>query len=240
VKAQYLIDHWYLHDEATGFATMGHLLAFNPGSNDVELTITLYYEEREPETFSLAAPAGKSTESNYAGWPIRPNTRFAMMVESSEPVILQATVGWNNAGNDYSTAARVGEGDRVRECVTSYMAIGTLATDWYLPDGIVIDRPQTLWIRESEWAILLNPGDAPARVTMALHYDALVTHTVEVPPRRLLCTHMDEIARRNVHYGVHFSSDQPIAAQWLRTVNWNDYPELMSFWSVPCVPGPIV
>jgi hypothetical protein len=50
---------------------------------------------------------------------------------------------------------------------------------------------------------------------------------------------MDEIARKNKHYGVHFESDLPIAAQWLRTVNWNDGDEIMAYWDAPCIPGPL-
>jgi len=61
-------------------------------------------------------------------------------------------------------------------------------------------------------------------------------HLVEVAPRRLKRVFMDEIVERNRHYGVRFSSDHPVAAQWLRAVSWCDSPEVMAFWSVPCVP----
>ena len=50
---------------------------------------------------------------------------------------------------------------------------------------------------------------------------------------------MDEIVRRNAHYGAHFRGDREVAAQWLRSVNWNECDELMAYWSVPCVPGPL-
>jgi hypothetical protein len=39
----------------------------------------------------------------------------------------------------------------------------------------------------------------------------------------------------NKHYVVRFTSDRPIAAQWLREVHWYDRPDLMTFWSVPAV-----
>jgi hypothetical protein len=160
-------------------------------------------------------------------------------VESPEPVVCQSTNGWNNTGNDYTLNARTLSPGGVRECAKSYMAITQLGQDWYVADGIVIDRPDQLWIRESEWAVLLNPQDEPARLTLSLYHDEISTHPVEVPARRLKCVYMDDIIQRNVHYGVHFHSDQPIAAQWLRAVMWNDRPELMAFWSAPCVPGPL-
>ncbi len=239
MSTHYLIDHEYLFDEETFFASMGHLLVFNPGPRDAHLKITIYYEDREPVLFSFVAPAGKSSETNYTRWPVKPNTRFALQVESTEPIICQSTNGWNNSGNDYSPGARTKSPQGVRECAKSYMAITRLSQDWYLPDGIVIDMPGRMYVRESEWAVLLNPGGQPAHVTMALHYDEVVEHEIEVSARRLKCVYMDDIARRNVHYGVHFRSDQPIAAQWLRQVNWFDRSEVMTYWSVPCVPGPL-
>jgi len=239
VHRQYLVDFEYLAESDTLFATMGHMLAFNPGPRDAELTVTVFYEDRDCTTFTLQAPAGKSTESNYTKWPIQPGVRFALQVESTEPIVCQATVGWTNTNNDYNPTAFTKSPHGVRECAKSYMAIEQLGRDWYLADGVVIDRPQHVWIRESEWALLLNPGAAPVHVTMALHAATRSEHQVEVPARRLKTVFMDEIVERNVHYGVHFTADQPIAAQWLRTVNWYDRPDLMAFWSVPCARGPL-
>jgi len=235
----YLIDHEYLTDEATLYGSMGHLLVFNPGPVEAQVTITLYFEDREPESFPFVAPAGQSTETNYEKWPVRPNSRFALKVESLTPVACQSTVGWNNSKNDYSPGAQTKSPHGVRECAKSYMAITQLNRDWYLPDGIVIDMPERIWVRESEWAILLNPGDQPAEVSLALHYREVITHKVELPARRLKYVYMDEIARRNDHYGVHFHSNQPVAVQWLRAVKWNEGSELMAYWSVPCIPGPL-
>jgi hypothetical protein len=235
----YLIDHDYLIDEANLFGSMGHLLVFNPGPRDVQVQITLYFEDREPETFPFSAPARQSSETNYEKWPVQPNTRFALKVESPEPVVCQSTVGWNNSKNDYSPGAPTKSPHGLRECAKSYMAITRLSQEWYLPDGIVIDMPDRMWVRESEWAILLNPGNQPAHVTLALHYHEVVEHLVELPARRLKYVYMDDLARRNAHYGVHFRSSQAIAVQWLRTVKWSEQSELMAYWSVPCVPGPL-
>jgi len=235
----YLLDHDYSIDEKGG--TMGHLLAFNPGSEDASLAVTVFYPDREPTRFTLRAPAGQSSESNYANWPIEPRGPFALMVESDKPLVCQSTVGWNNQFNDYSPKPGGQYVNGVRECAKSYMAISALAKDWYLADGIVIDMPDKIWVRESEWAVLLNPGDEEAVVTASLYYSTgLEERSVKVAPRRLLRLYMDEIARRNAHYGARFVSDRPIAAQWLRAVYWSDRPDLlMTYWTVPCVPGPL-
>lgn len=216
---------------------MGHLLVFNPGDVDAEVKVTLYFEDQPPRAFALTAPAQRSTETNYTLWPVQPNVRFALQVESSQPVVCQSTNGWNNTANDYTPSAKTLSPHGVRECAKSYLAITTLSRDWYLPDGIVIDQPEEWWVRESEWAVILNPNPLPAEVEMRLYFDSLLTHTVRVEAQRLACIYMDDIAHRNQHYGVHFRSAQPVAVQWLRAVKWNQGDELMCYWSVPCAPS---
>jgi hypothetical protein len=240
VKTHYLVDYDYLMDDATGFASMGHLLAFCPGPREASLDVTIFFEDREPEGLTLSVPAGRKVESNYESWPVRPDSRFALRVVSSEPVVCQATVGWNVTRNDYSLNAPTTSPLGVRECAKSYMSLTQLSTDWYSADGLVIDVPTSAYIRESEWAIALNPGETPAEVAIHQHYqDGVASHRLTLPPRRLRWVLMDDVARHNAHYGVHFESDRPIAAQWQRLVRWNDERELMAYWSAPCVPGPL-
>lgn len=238
LTTHYLVDFTYVSDAATRTATMGHLVVFNPAPRPATLEVTVYFEDRDPEHFRLEADAGTSTESSYPSWPVKPGDRFALALTSNEPVVAQATVGWNNVGNDGNPDARAIDGGRPREAVTSYTAIPALAERWYHADGVVLDKPNVLWIRESEWAVLLNPGDAPARIELGLFFRWFTkTHTIEVAPRRVRAVRMDDLVPiRNKHYGVRIASDVPIAAQWRRTVEWYDSPELMSFWSIPCVP----
>jgi hypothetical protein len=154
-------------------------------------------------------------------------------------VICQATIGWSNTLGDYGIQATTHSRDGVREAAKSYTAIQSLARHWYYADGIVINggpNPAT-WVSESEWAIMLNPGDQPATVKLGLYYDGKSEDRDEtVAPRRVRRIFMDSVATKNAHYGASFASDQPVAVQWLRTVNWYDRPDLMAFWSVPAVP----
>lgn len=238
MHTRYLIDFEYSYDAETGFATMGHLLAFNPGSREARLQVTIYFEDDEPASFGLVVPAGRCIETNYDSWPIEPNrSRFALQVDSTEPVVCQATVGWNNAWNNYApdTVPLAPEG--LRECAKSYLAHDRLSRESFVADGVVLDNASAMWVRESEWALLLNPGPEPANATLALHFDEPILHQVEVPSRRLVSVYLDDLVPRNKHYGVRFASDQPIAAQWLRTVSWYHRPDLMAFWSVPAVAG---
>jgi hypothetical protein len=239
MKTHYLIDHNFIQDIEKLQGEFGHLLAFNPGDNDAELTLTFYFMDQEPVEMRMVAKRGESTESNYSKWPVKPGTRFALKVESSEPIACQSTVGWNVTLNDYGPNASTKSPLGIRETAKSYMSITALNKEWFLSDGIVIDMPKDIYVRESEWALILNPGDQAANVRMALHYKDITVHSVTVAARRLMAVHMDEIARHNSHYGVHFTSDQPVAVQWLRTISWYDRDELMGYWSTPCVPGPL-
>ena len=239
MKTHYLIDHNFIQDDEKLYGEFGHLLAFNPGGKDANLTLTFYFENQEPAEMIMVARHGESTETNYSKWPVKPGMRFALKVESSEPIACQSTVGWNVTLNDYGPTAKTKSPLGIRETAKSYMSITGLNKEWFLPDGIVIDMPKDIYVRESEWALILNPGDSAASVSLALHYKDIEVHSVTVPARRLMAVHMDEITRRNSHYGVHFQSDQPIAIQWLRTISWYDRDELMGYWSCPCVPGPL-
>ena len=242
MTTHYLLDHKYWVDKKHCWGRGGHLLAFNPGPHDAKLNITLYFTDRDPITFSRMAPAGRSSESNQSNWPIQPDVTIALVVECSEPIICQTTTGWNNTMGEYDPPKSHTKDPHgvLRESARSYMALTRLSQDWYYADGIVIDNPKGIWVRESEYALLLNPNDQPANVVLALHYDEVVEHKIVVPPQRLKEIYMDDIAIRNKHYGVRFISDQPIATQWIRVVQWYDRPDPMTFWSVPCVPGPLV
>jgi hypothetical protein len=230
----------YFANESTGFGQLGHLLAFNPGDRDAVMDITVYFEDREPLAFKLPAPAKASTESNWEGWGNIPlGTKFAYRVQCEIPLALQVTIGQNNTGNDYSPKAN-GYPDRVRETVLSYLP-GEAAREHYLPDGIVIVSPKTIWVLEHEWLILCNPAVEPAHVTVEAMFkkgDSL-SFTETLAPNRVKYIFMDEKVPSLKHYGAKVTADRPVAAQWLRTVNWYDREEMMSSWSVPLVPGPL-
>ena len=238
LKTHYLIDQEYLVDKQNLFATMGHLLVFNPGDRDAQLKVTLYFENDEPQTFSLKARAKTSSESNYATWPVKPkpNSIFALKVESSEPVICQATTGWTNTDNVYAPDATTKSPKGIRETAQSYMAINQLGQEWYIADGIIINLPDKLWIKESEWAILLNPGSQNAQITLLMyHGKKTVRKTMTIPPNRVKRVLMDDLVEANQRYGARIQSDYPIAVQWLRRVYWYNSSELMTNWSIPAV-----
>ena len=236
-QRQYLLDFDDVVDPGRGTSTMGHLLLFNPGPRPVAATVTVYFEDREPAELRLEVPAFATQESNFTGWPVAPGQRFSLAVASRERLVAQATVGWTNTLGDYSPTAATRSARGRRETAKSFMAIPRLTTDCAIADGLVLDAPGGLWIKESEWAVILNPGDRPAEVTLRQHYDgAIRERAYVVPPRRRLTVFMDPLVEPNRHYGLRLTSSRPVAAQWLRQVAWTDSDEVMAFWSVPCTP----
>lgn len=235
LRTHYLIDYESRRDAETLEAMGGYLVVFNPGSAAADLDVTVYVANREPERFALQARPGATTASPVSGWPVRPEGRFALRVEASRPVVAQATLGWNNTGGDSSPSA-VTRASRVREAATSYQSTPALARRWYLADGIVLDDRKRLWYRESEWTLVLNPNDEPARVELGVFYRWFTrTHVIEVPARRLRAVRMDDLVMTNRHYGLRVASDRPVVVHSRRDVFWYDATELMTLWSVPLV-----
>lgn len=238
----YLLDNHYILDKARNYATFGHLLAYNPGAKDVEISLTIYNEERDTQSLKLPVKAGRTNESNWVGWKIiAPGQRFAYKVESPEPLACQVTYDWNNIGNAWPASDQLPKGGG--ECAGSYMAIRSLSTDWYCCDCIILTDPKKFWAQESEWLIVLNPGDQGASVTA----DAVFTasgeknsHQFNLGPRRVKWILMDEhVKSHHALYGLHVHSSTEIAAQQIRTVKTYASDALMSFWSTPLVPGPL-
>ena len=104
-----------------------------------------------------------------------------------------------------------------------------------IADGLVLQTAD-LFIRESEWAVILNPSSDTARIVIAagLGRWRQVRQTM-VPPRRVRAIAMDSLVAHNTHYGAEVRSNVPIVVNWRRTVQWPDRPDLMAFWSVPMV-----
>lgn len=228
----YLIDFNYQFDPETRFATMGHLVVFNPGSTAAEMRLKAIFEEGEPRSWSMVVKGNRCQETNFEGWPVQPGERFALVIDSDQPVVCQATVGWNNTANRMETV----EGCEQREAAKSYLSLRTLARCWCVADGLVLDLDGKVYINETEELLLLNPGDESLSARVETQMEGRVSEfTVEVEARRLKVVKMQGRVKSNRHYGVVVSSSEPMAAQWLRYVEHVREPGLMTFWSVPCL-----
>jgi len=235
-RPHFLLDYQYTRDGRRLFATMGYLVVLNPGEREANARETFFFEDRAPETRRLTVPPRRSVVESFHRWPVRPNSRFAVRVESDAELVCQATSGWENTLNDESPGAKTRGGALPREAASSSIALRGTGTEWLVADGIVIDAPDSTWVRESETALLLNPGGADASVVLEiLGAGRSVSRSVRVPALRLAVVAMDPIVPKNRNYSVRITSDLPIAAQWRRDLFRAGSDEPLSFWSVAAV-----
>lgn len=103
---------------------MGQLLIFNPDDRPASLVLTFFYEDRAPENVPINVPARTTRETNDNHRPIKPGERAAIKVDSTLPVIAQATIGWTNTANEYSPGAKTQSTRGVRETAKCYFAVG--------------------------------------------------------------------------------------------------------------------
>ena len=233
--------HYLLDYQRVGPENSGHLCVFNPSAQPCDLKLTFFSCEQAPIHQQLVARGQATSEWNFEDWPMAPQGRFALKVESPVPVICQATLGWTNSQGDYSPGARSKQGGAARETATSYLATTQLARSWMVADGILLDMPDKLFIREDEHLIVLNPNPEATELQLQLAQDGkLQRKTFQLPGQRLWVHALTDHAPVNRHYGVHVQTRLPVAAQWRRQVFWNQGSELMAFWSIPMQPFTVV
>ncbi len=237
LRTHYILDFAFLMDDVELTGEGGELVIFDPSPGEANVEITAYFADKEPQTARVKTRPGASTAWNSAELPVERGDRFAMKIESSEPVFVQATIAWNNTAHSFLRTADTKSQYLQREAATSYKSITTLARRWYVADGMIVNSPERLWLQESEHAIILNPGDEPAEVDLNLFYSPFTRpKSVSIPARRVVSVFMDEFAIHNHHYGISFDSNVPVAVQWRRTLGWYDTWEMMSLWSLPATP----
>ena len=128
---------------------------FNPAKQAAKLKFTFYYEDRDPTYLDYDIPAECSKSiALYDRREVPHNRRFGAKIESSAPVVAQVCTAYYGKGDlkDWFTRA-----------MHSVICADTLARVNLYADGMVIDR-QGIRLREAEWAFLLNPNPATAKV----------------------------------------------------------------------------
>lgn len=234
---QYFPDLELFLNQAGLQASVSHLVMLNLSAETVDVTATAYFENQPPLSFPLKAKPNQSTETNSLQWPVPANIHFGLILESKLPLVCQVTTGWNNTNHQYGPDAVTQSPKGKRETARSTNAITRLRRTWAIADGIVLDAPTGLWIKEDEWLLLLNPGKEPAHVRLDLMGPTQTpVPEIMVPAERLKRVQMSGLVVPNQNYGVRVTSSNPIAVQWLRHVYWYDSDELMACWSIPGVP----
>ena len=216
-----------------------------------EVACTFFYEDEPPRDFTFTLPAGQQSrlhmqeEADNLGTRnlppgCDPRRRFGMRVRSSQPVVVQATVGDRLAH------------ERVTNSMATFMfhpgPLGELEKQWYYVDCVYITSER--WpLEEREWLTILNPNSQPAHCTVdfipggdvavgaakARRPEAPpVQYSVTVPAQRLLPTELSTWpeVRPNQPYAVRVRSDLPITVQGIRHIFERGHYEYSRAWAV--------
>ena len=205
---------------------------FNPTPRDAQLKFTFYYERSEPTTMQHRVAAFTGTNMHLLSRAeVRRDERFGAQIECSEPMVIQITTGY------YGVEDRA---DWYTHAMHSVICADRLATVQYYADGLVIDQPGQR-LKEPEWAFLLNPNPAPARVRMTAFYgdSTRADYDFEVPAERVLPVFMDTLVVKNRLFGARYISDRPIAVQQTRLIEEEDRQTIRACFSVMAKPGPL-
>lgn len=237
-RVQYLLDVEHLEDTPSREKTITHVLGFNPGTIAVDASVAAYFPDRDPVRFAWQVPAGQPREMTTDTPPLAGARRCALRFETNGPLTLQTTVGWTNTLGDYTPRAATAGGTPQQEAARASGAARVLSTHLSHTDSIILDDPKSLWIREDEQLLVLNPGPRPAALVLHLLSGRKnVRVPLEVAAERLGHWPVAPfVTRKNRLHGVSLRSSVPVAAQWIRTVYHISRPAPMAFWSLPLVP----
>jgi len=205
---------------------------FNPTKRDAGITMTLYYEDQDPTQLKLQVPAQSRRAFHLANYEdVVKNKRFGARILSTEPVVVQPTVGYYGPEDKHDWYTRG---------MTSTLAATALSKVWYYADGVIIDRPNQR-LKESEWAFLLNPNKSDAEVTLTAYYDDQTkgVSRFNLQAERLKAVFLDDVLIKNKGYGARFVSTQPIVVQETREIWEENRIVKRSAFSVVACPWPL-
>ena len=234
----YLLHNAYLPCDHTGFGEGGHFLIYNIGRQDIQSNLTCYFQDKEPFVTRVAAVVGTTSCYGFEhfGDELK-GRRFAIVAESSYPMICHATEGMNSDLYTYPKKPGQNEDVRIREASNGYTAITAPAKTWRHADGIVVDNPEETWIKEQEWLIVLNDTAIDLELTLTINYPdgTIGKFYYNAAPMRFIQIAMDDIVRKNIRYHLLATGNQAFTAQWLKQKYWYHTPEIMTSWSIPLV-----
>jgi hypothetical protein len=205
---------------------------FNPTKHDADLRATFYYEEQEPTQTKLQVPSECRRTLHTADCKeIVKNKRYGVRILSTEPIVVQSTVGYYEPED---------KRDWYTRGMTSTLSAIALSKVWYYADGIIIDQPNQR-LKESEWAFVLNPNKKDTTVTFTAYYDDQTSDSFKftAPTERLKIVFLDDILPKNKSYGARLVSTEPIVVQEVREIWEEDRILKRTAFSVMSFPWPL-
>ncbi|MBN2027393.1 MAG: hypothetical protein JW854_11600 [Actinobacteria bacterium] len=169
-----------------------YLLIMNPNEQAAQVTVTFQGEDGSNQSFSYDVGAN----SRFTV-PVRETVgcgSFSTDVESDIPVLAERAMYFRYEG-------RMGGHDSIGAIQPS--------TTWFFAEGYTGDSFDT-------WVLLQNPNDVEAAVTLSFMRPdgGVITHQVNIPPRRRHSVHVDEVpGLESTDVSTQVASNVPIVAE---------------------------
>lgn len=246
------MTEWYIADALrlpTGtrpdqgvHGAVGHalewLIIFNLSDEDAQVSITHYYEDKAPATFTLPIKARRSTQTGGhrdASEPQIPMGKlYGIRVQSPVPIVIQAT----RAEEEYGIVPPAGMPGRSFLSRLGYPGpLGQRETAWVYADSCVQrDNPRA---KEYEWLTVLNPTpDRDAHVKVTFNGNTQTVYSFTVGAERVRTIDMQQVEAHPDHaiIGVLVESDVPVIAEQIRRYVFRAHPAPAGTWIVTGFP----
>jgi len=169
-----------------------YLLIMNPNEQAARVTVTFQGEDGSNQSFAYDVGAN----SRFTV-PVRETVgcgSFSTDIESDIPVLAERAMYFRYEG-------RTGGHDSIGAIQPS--------TTWFFAEGYTGDSFDT-------WVLLQNPNDVEAAVTLSFMRPdgGVITHQVNIPPRRRYSVHVDEVSGlESSDVSTQVASNVPIVAE---------------------------
>jgi hypothetical protein len=188
------------------FSMLLYCNMFNPTKREATVKSTVYFEKKDPVTFSqTAAPEAKVGLAMVDSLPER--TYFAAKIETSEPMVIQFVNLYQNTVCDME----------MRAAFASLHTTDELSRTHYTADNIWAEAD---FVSETEDVFFLNPGPMPAHVKHFTYphpgNPAIKPREFTVQPQRLYHDDCAKIYPNEKGFSNKWVSDLPIYVQLTR------------------------
>jgi hypothetical protein len=220
--------------------TLEWIIVFNPTAKDATVAITHYYENKEPNTFEIAVPAGAKRawgghSHNVPDAQMPMGKLYGVRVRSVQKIIVQVTRAEQEHG------VKASETMPGRSFLSRLAYPGPLSkreTAWAYADCI-IQRTNPLAL-ELEWLTILNPNpgrEAKIKVVFSGGKER-IEHDLTLAAERVTTISLEQLTKLPEHqgFGVIVRSDVPVIAEQVRRYWYRKHPAPAGTWIVTGYP----
>jgi hypothetical protein len=214
------------------------LIIFNLSDQDTQVTITHYYEDKAPATFTVPTKARSSTQTgghrNASEAEMPMGKLYGLRVQSPVPIVIQAT----RAEEEYGIVPPAGMPGRSFLSRLGYPGpLGQRETAWVYADSCV--QRANPRAKEFEWLTVLNPTPGrDAHVKVTFNGNRQTVHSFTVGAERVRTIDMQQVEAHPDHaiVGVLVQGDVPVVVEQIRRYVFRAHPAPAGTWIVTGYP----